>query len=258
MDFGEMLRVLRRRWIVATVGIVLTLVATLGAYKAWPNKYQSSAELTLIGSKSMANQAGNGGNPYVAVGNLDPVASILAGNVSSDQAVKQLRAEGVTYTYTAEVPQFAAGPFVQVTVIGKEPAEVTQQLPIVMRYVEQRMNELQQETAIPTPPNSVITTQVIVPPSTPSKVLKTKLEVVAGTFVIFFVGTLITIAIVDRVRRRRTGKRHADADTATPAGPPAESTADADLDEGSELTEAGPPWARYQGYQDPASPSRVR
>ena len=83
MDFGEMLRVLRLRWIVATVGILLTLIATLGAYKGWPNKYQSSAELTLIGSKSMANQAGNGGNPYVAVGNLDPVASILAGNVSS-------------------------------------------------------------------------------------------------------------------------------------------------------------------------------
>src|SRR5580692_3848458 len=89
MDFGEMLRVLRRRWIVATVGIVLTLIATVGAYKGWPNKYQSSAEITLIGSKSMANQAGNGGNPYVAVGNLDPVASILAGNVSSDQAVQQ-------------------------------------------------------------------------------------------------------------------------------------------------------------------------
>ena len=57
----------------------------------------------------------------------------------------------MTYTYTAEVPEFAAGPFVQVTVIGKEPAEVSQQLPIVMRYVEQRMTELQQETAIPTP-----------------------------------------------------------------------------------------------------------
>lgn len=258
MDFGEMLRVLRRRWIVATVGIVLTLIATLGAYKGWPNKYQSSAEITLIGSKSMANQAGNGGNPYVAVGNLDPVASILAGNVSSDQAVQQLRAQGVTYAFTAEVPTFAAGPFIQITVIGKEPAEVTQQLPIVMHYVEQRMTQLQQETAIPTPPNSVITTQVIVPPSTPSKVLKTKLEVVAGTFVLFFVGTLICIAVVDRVRRRRSGKRHADVDVDTTPTPPAGISTDAALDEGSELTEAGPPWSRYQGYQDPASPSRVR
>ena len=40
MDFGEMLRVLRRRWIIAVVGGLLTVVATLGAYKAWPNKYQ--------------------------------------------------------------------------------------------------------------------------------------------------------------------------------------------------------------------------
>lgn len=249
MDFGEMLRVLRRRWIVATVGILLTLVATLGAYKGWPNKYQSSAQITLIGSKSMANAVGNGGNPYTAVGNLDPVASILAGNVSSDQAVKQLHALGVTYTYTAEVPQFAAGPFIQITVIGKVPAQVSQQLPIVMRYTEERMTQLQQETAIPTPKNAFITTQVIVPASTPSKVLKTKLEVVAGTFVIFLVGTLLAIAIVDNVRRRRAGgRRHAEPDTSADRAEPG-------LDEGSELTEAGPPWARIG---DAASPSRVR
>ena len=47
------------------------------------------------------------------------MASILAGNVSSDQAVQQLHAQGVTYAYTAEVPKFAAGPFLQITVIGK-------------------------------------------------------------------------------------------------------------------------------------------
>lgn len=255
MDFGEMLRILRRRWIVATVGVLLTLVATAGAYVAWPNKYQSTDEITLVGSKSMANATGNGGNPYLSVADLDPVASILAGNVSSDQAVKQLRALGVTYTYTVEVPQFAAGPFLQITVTGKEPAEVTQQLPIVTRFTEQRMTTLQQETAIPTPANAIITTQVIVPPSTPSKVKKTKLEVVAGVFVIFLVGTLITIAIVD-ARRRKSGKRHADAAPA-PAVPD-DSAADVAMDEGSELTEAGPPWTRYQSYQDPASPSRVR
>lgn len=256
MDFGEMLRVLRRRWLVATVGVLLTLVATLVAYKAWPNKYQSTAQITLVGSKSMANATGNGGNPYLSVADLDPVASILAGNVSSDQAVKQLRALGVTDAYTVVVPQFAAGPFLQITVTGKSAAEVTQQLPIVMRYTEQRMTQLQQETAIPTPPNAIITTQMIVPPSTPTKVKKTKYEVVAGVFVIFLVGTLITIAIVDT--RRRTGRRHADVAPAPAPAEPAEASADVALDEGSELTEAGPPWARYQGYQDPASPSRVR
>jgi uncharacterized protein involved in exopolysaccharide biosynthesis len=74
MDFGEMLRILRRRWIVATVGVLLTLVATAGAYIAWPNKYQSTDEITLVGSKSMANATGNGGNPYLSVADLGPVA----------------------------------------------------------------------------------------------------------------------------------------------------------------------------------------
>jgi capsular polysaccharide biosynthesis protein len=249
MDFGEMLRILRRRWIIAVVGGLLTVAATLGAYKAWPNKYQSTDEITLIGSKSMANAAGNGGNPYLAVADLDPVASILAGNVSSDQAVKQLRALGVTYTYTAVVPQFAAGPFIQITVTGKVPALVSQQLPIVTRFTEQRLTQLQQETAIPTPPNATLTTQEIVPPSTPSKVLKTKLEVVAGVFVLMFVGTLIVIAVVDNVRRRRAGKRR--------VTPEQENGADTDPNL-SRVDEMAPSPPSYWHTEDASSPTRVR
>ena len=64
-----------------------------------------------------------------------------------------MRALGVTYTYTAVLPQFAAGPFIQITVTGKVPALVSQQLPIVTQmFTEQRLTQLQQETAIPTPP----------------------------------------------------------------------------------------------------------
>jgi hypothetical protein len=249
MDFGEILRVLRRRWIIAVVGGLLTVAATLGAYKMWPNKYQSTDEITLIGSKSMADAAGDGGNPYLAVADLDPVASILAGNVSSDQAVKQLHALGVTYTYTAVVPQFAAGPFIQITITGKVPALVSQQLPIVTRFTEQRLTQLQQETAIPTPPKATLTTQEIVPPSTPSKVLKTKLEVVAGVFVLMFVGTLIVIAVVDNVRRRRSGKRRV---------APERERAPAATREPNPLREmAGPPPSHWRA-EDASSPTRVR
>ena len=174
----------------------------------------------------------------------------LAGNVSSDQAVKQLRALGVTYTYTAVVPQFAAGPFIQITVTGKVPALVSQQLPIVTRFTEQRLTQLQQETAIPTPPNATLTTQEIVPPSTPSKVLKTKLEVVAGVFVLMFVGTLIVIAVVDNVRRRRSGKRRAPVEQKLTSARPSPSPSGAGQ-------MAGPPPSYWQA-EDASSPTRVR
>ncbi len=98
---------------------------------------------------------------------------------------------------------------------------MSQQLPIVTRFTEQRLTQLQQETAIPTPPRATLTTQEIVPPSTPTKVLKTKLEVVAGAFVLMFVGTLILIAVVDNVRRRWSGKRRSvRSRTAPPPIPP--------------------------------------
>jgi hypothetical protein len=149
------------------------------------------------------------------------------------------------------VPQFAAGPFLQITVTGKVPALVTQQLPIVIRFTEQRLTQLQQETAIPTPPKATLTTQVIVPPSTPSKVLKTKLEVVAGVFVLFFVGTLIVIAIVDNVRKRRAGRRRAVAERED-GGPG--SAPESALGRDDEMASADPYWRT----EDAASPTRVR
>ena len=49
MDFGEIFRILRRRWRVAVPALLLTVIATVGVYLAWPTTYQSSAEITLLG-----------------------------------------------------------------------------------------------------------------------------------------------------------------------------------------------------------------
>ena len=117
------------------------------------------------------------------------------------------------------------------------------------RYTEQRLTQLQQETAIPTPPKATLTTQEIVPPSTPTKVLKTKLEVVAGVFVLMFVGTLIVIAVVDNVRRRRAGKRRVATDQ--------ENGTEADPSPGTVDEMAGPP-PSYWHTEDASSPTRVR
>jgi hypothetical protein len=114
---------------------------------------------------------------------------------------------------------------------------------------------LQQETAIPTPPKATLTTQEIVPPSTPTKVLKTKLEVVAGVFVLMFVGTLIVIAVVDNVRRRRAGKRRVATEQETGTG----SGSGADTDPGLNRVDDMPtPPPSYWHTEDASSPTRVR
>ena len=108
------------------------------------------------------------------------MASILASNLSSQQAVQQLSALGVTDTLTAEVPPFAAGPFVTLSLAGKNPAVIRQSMPVVIRFAQQRLRALQENGSIRTPPKGLIGATIIAQPSTPAPVLKRKIELTAG------------------------------------------------------------------------------
>ena len=180
MDFSEIFRVIRRRWRIALSTLVLTVIALTVVYVAWPTKYQSTAELTLIGSSEMASQPGNGNNPYVVVAGLDPVASILASDLSSDQSAQELSALGMTNGFTATVPAFAAGPFVSLTVTGTNSNAVLNSMPIVIKFARQRLLQLQRTGSVMTPAAALIQAVVIAPASSPSPVLKSKIELLAG------------------------------------------------------------------------------
>lgn len=180
MDFGEIFRVIRRRWRVSVTGLVLTVIAVAVAYVGWPVKYQSTAELSLIGSSAMAAQPPNGNNPYVVVDALDPLANVLASELASDQADGQLRALGMTNGFAATVPAFAAGPFVSLTVTGRNSGSVLNSMPVVISFAEKRLQQLQETGSVRTPNAGLIRAVVIAPASSPQPVLKTKIELMAG------------------------------------------------------------------------------
>jgi hypothetical protein len=205
LDFAELFRVLARRWRVSVPVLLLTVLALAGAYRAWPTTYQSTAELSLIGSQSLAAQPGNGDNPYLPVGGLAPLASILAGNLSSDQTLQQLNSRGVTGTFTAVVPPFAAGPFVSLSLAAKNPSAVGESMPIVVRFAEQRLIQIQESGSLKTPPRGLIRAVVIAPSSSPSPVLKKKLEVLAGVAIIGLSSLfLVSFGAEARAVRRRS------------------------------------------------------
>jgi polysaccharide biosynthesis protein PslJ len=206
MDFGEMFRILRRRWFVAVPALLLTLIATAGMYKAWPNTYQSQMQLTLLDSRSVASQQGNAGNPYLDfTASLDAVVDLLGRELSSDQSVSQLQALGVTDKYTAGIAVNAQGPFLAITVMGRSPAGIQQSMPILVSFAKRQLAALQ--TASSAPPSSLIQLVPIAPPSTPTKVLKTKVEIVAGVAVLGLVGSFLLSFIVDNLLTQRTARR---------------------------------------------------
>jgi hypothetical protein len=222
MDFGEMFRVIRQQWIVAAIAMLVTVVATVGVYLAWPDQYQSAAQITLIGSRALATQPGSGNNPYLTVGNLGPLAGALAVNVSSDQAVQQLKALGVTDPYTIEVPATATGPFLAITVTGTNKAEIMRSIWTIINFSAQRLIQMQANTHIPIPKKSLIQSQVMAQPNVPTPMLKAKIAVGAGVAVTCIVLSFLLIFGLENARIRRAAKsmrRRPVRTTGSPAEP---------------------------------------
>jgi len=205
VDFAEIFRVLRRRWRVSVPALLITVLATVGMYRAWPTTYQSSAEITLLGPRSLAAQPGNGNNPFIVVGDLDPMASILASYLSTQPALEQLQALNVTGTFTAAVPAFAAGPFVTLTLAAKDPAAIRRSMPVVIRFAEQRLRTLQENSSIKTPANGVVGSTVIAAPSAPAPVTKKKIELVTAVAILGLVA-LIILSFGAEARAIRRGR----------------------------------------------------
>lgn len=208
MDFGEVFRILQRHWRVSLPILLLTVLATAGMYLAWPTKYQSTAQITLVGPESLATAQGNGNNPYLVVGNLEPMANILATNLSTEQAAQRLNALGVTGSFTAVVPPFAAGPFIALSLEGKDSAAISRDMPVVIGFTKQQLRAMQENGSVQTPSSGIVGASVIAQPSTPAPVLKTKIELVAGVFVLGMLALfLLSFGAEARAGRRRRKNR---------------------------------------------------
>lgn len=203
-----MLRVLLRHWRVSVPGLLLTAVVTVAVWSAWPTTYQSEAQITLIGSQELADGPGGGHNPYIVVGNLVPMASILATSLSSQQAVQQLSTLGVTDSYTVAVPSGAAGPFIAITVTGKDRTAIRQAMPVIIRFAEQELTQLQDDAAADMNTRDLIKAIVIAAPSMPSPVLKGKVEIDASIAIVGLIMVfLLSFAAEGRARRRDRPRR---------------------------------------------------
>jgi hypothetical protein len=206
MDFGEALRVVFRRWRLSLPILLIVLVATAAVAVKWPKSYQSTAEITLVGSGSIAAESGNGGNDYLASGSLLPVANVLATNLSSDQAATSLAALGVTDTFTAAVPATAGGPFIAFTVTGPSVANVAAEMTTILNFSSQQLLSLQKKAQPDLTPAETIRSAVIAQPSTATPSNKRRDELVAGVLVIgLLVVFLASVLAESRARRRRGG-----------------------------------------------------
>jgi uncharacterized protein involved in exopolysaccharide biosynthesis len=202
MDIGELIRMCLRRWLILIPAFLIVGVATVGAYEATPTKYQSQVQLTMLNSEKVTNEMGDLGNPYLSFSQaLSVDVDLLTRLLVSDSSIRQLAARGVTEPFTATFANNALGPFMLITVTGPNRAHVLQSINTLVSFAQQRWYALQKASFAP--PASIVRLSLIAPPSTPSPVLKTKIELVGAVAIAGIVIALLLAVIVDKARGGR-------------------------------------------------------
>ncbi len=198
----ELLSSLRRRWILASVLLFLTLAGTAFAFVNLPSTYKAGSSIVFLAPTKVAQSFG--GNPFLAFNTaLNQTADVVRYGTMDVRTVNLLAARGFTSTYLVIDATDTAGPVLTVTVTGHNKASVERTLGGVTSEIGRQLNSLQ---AGLTPGNKI---QDLVITYTPKATVVASrkarpLSVVAG------LGLVLTLGIpfiVDAVLLRRRSRQ---------------------------------------------------
>lgn len=202
MDLVASGRTLRRRWILTSFLFLLTLAAALAAWVKLPGPYQAESMTVLYPSQQASKP--NGDNPLLSFGgSLNVAGDIVLREVSAPSSVAQLAAHGYTSSFTIADDPSSTGPILDVTVTGKNQAQVEQTLNGVTAAVKNQLAAIQQSYK----PANRITSQVVSTQPTPQLLVSKKARTIV---IVLGLGLVLTFAIpqvVDAEIAKRRGSR---------------------------------------------------
>ncbi|MBW8804609.1 MAG: hypothetical protein JF587_12255 [Catenulisporales bacterium] len=170
-----------KRWYVGVPALLMAIALPALAWVAIAPKYQSTSTISLLNSPAASGAAGRSGNPFSAFDNsLIPAADFLARRLSSDQSMEDLAKKGVTDLAAAALSPNASGPFLTLTITGKDPVNVLAEMQTFDQYAMDQLAAIQTSTANPLPPNTLLRAVVVVPPQKPVSSVKSKIQDVAA------------------------------------------------------------------------------
>ena len=202
----RLLQRFKRRWPVAVLGLLATIVLAVAVLALVPARYTAKADLLLTPppTSSSATAAGNP-NPYIALGGLQPLADVVSRNMMSSGVQARLRAKGVTSSYTVARDTTTDGPLLTVNTTGTSPAAALKDLSTIIAAAEPQLNDLQGAESVPVRDRvtiRAIAKDTVASTSRKSQTRATLVAVVGG-----LVGTALAVSLVDTILIRRRARR---------------------------------------------------
>ena len=170
MSLRTIVDVLRRRWLPATVALLLVAASAGLAVRATPPTYSYSSSVLLL-PPEVSRGVSSGqldftqGNPLFYLGSLGQAKDILIASLSSKQTSDAVLAEFPTVTYEAASDVLNTGPIVVITTDSSSEAEAEAALSLLTDRVDQNLASLQK--ALDIKPQALISSHVLTRDSTP-------------------------------------------------------------------------------------------
>lgn len=138
----DLLSSLRRRWILASALLLLTLLATGAAVARLPSTYQAQSSVVLLAPVNAAKAAG--GNPFLAFNaTLNQTADVVRYETMDVRTANALTASGYPSTYQIIDAIDTSGPVLTVTVTGHNQADTEHTLYGVTAMLSTKLASLQ-------------------------------------------------------------------------------------------------------------------
>jgi hypothetical protein len=142
MDLFAAARILRARWILTSLMLILALGATAAATVKLPRTYIASSSVVLLASPSLSKP--NGSNPYLSFdGSLNSAGDVVRYEVMSPLTAQALAAEGFSASYVVADALDTPGPVLVVTVTGHNKALVNRTLAGVTADLNTKLKMIQ-------------------------------------------------------------------------------------------------------------------
>jgi capsular polysaccharide biosynthesis protein len=205
MPIGEFFAVIRRRWLLVLVGVLLTVGITVGAYVVSKPTYEITGTVLLLPPASSADAAN--ANPYLRLGGLNQAVDLVGVALTDQTTQLEMQAISKDVQYSVQSDVRTSSPLLLIDVKDSSPETALKIRDILVARVPVRLDAMQNALGVGT--KDRVTTSVLTLDKQAAEVGKNRVRSAVVVGVVGLGLTLVIAALWDarRPRRRRSRAR---------------------------------------------------
>lgn len=199
MTLRELNSLIRRRWLIVLMGVLVTTGLCVGLVDKLPITYSAQTSLILLPPPSVV---GDGGNPYLNLGGLGPAVDVLTRKLNTTEFSDPIQLRQPDSEYEALADGSTSGPILIITSTAPTEEGAIATMMDAIDAAPRALESLQASLSVPAPAQLTLASLSVDAIPTPD--LKLRVQALGALIAVGIVGTLLLAGYRDgRIRVRR-------------------------------------------------------